>query len=126
MQHAMAGLRSRMEVRMLQSHQILALASALALIGFDAADGRAQDAIVAQGREIVVANCARCHAVERLGDSPLAAAPPFRKLNERYPVENLREALAEGIVTGHAAMPEFTFTADEVDALIAYLESLER
>ena len=34
-------------------------------------------------------------------------APPFRALHERYPVENLSEALAEGIRTGHPEMPQF-------------------
>jgi cytochrome c len=36
-------------------------------------------------------------------------APPFRTLHERYPVEDLVEPLAEGIVTGHPTMPEFRF-----------------
>ena len=33
------------------------------------------------------------------GKSPLALAPPFRTLHQRYRVESLQEALAEGIVT---------------------------
>ena len=33
--------------------------------------------------------------------------------------------LAEGIVTGHADMPEFVLTPDEIGAVISYLESLE-
>jgi hypothetical protein len=32
-------------------------------------------------------------------------APPFRTLHERYPVENLEEPLAEGIISGHPSMP---------------------
>ena len=39
----------------------------------------------------------------------MALAPPFRLLPQRYPVEHLAEALAEGIVTGHPAMPQFKF-----------------
>jgi mono/diheme cytochrome c family protein len=56
--------------------------------------------------------------------SPVTPAPPFRVLHQRYPIENLAEALAEGIVTGHSAMPEFTFTPDEIDALLTYIGSL--
>jgi len=74
----------------------------------------------------VQAYCARCHAVGRIGDSPLPAAPPFHVLHERYPVESLEESLAEGIVTGHPDMPEFSFDSGQVGDVIAYLKSLER
>jgi cytochrome c len=81
---------------------------------------------VKQGETIALTNCARCHAVGRLGSSPLREAPPFRELHTRYPVENLAEALAEGITTGHPTMPEFRLEPDQADDLIAYLKSLER
>lgn len=61
-----------------------------------------------------------------MGQSPLREAPPFRDLHRRYPVEDLGEALAEGIRTGHPAMPEFRFDPDQAQDLIAYLKSLER
>ena len=79
-----------------------------------------------RGRVIAEKNCARCHAVGATGESPLKPAPPFRDLPQRYPVENLAEALAEGIVTGHSAMPEFTFQPNEIDALLTYIASLGR
>ena len=79
-----------------------------------------------RGFAIVQTNCARCHAVERVGSSPLPAAPPFRTLHERYPVEALQESLAEGIVTGHPGMLEFRFDPEQVGDVIAYLKSLEQ
>jgi hypothetical protein len=54
----------------------------------------------------------------------MGLAPPFRDLTKRYPVDNLAEALAEGIVTGHPAMPHFTFEPREIDALLRYISSL--
>jgi len=78
-----------------------------------------------QGRAIVSAHCARCHAVGRTGESPLKPAPPFRTLHLRYPVESLEESLAEGIITGHPAMPEFRFSPEQVGDIIDYLKSLE-
>jgi len=87
---------------------------------------RAQHAAVQQGQAFAKANCARCHAIGPVGDSPLSKAPPFRALHERYPVENLVEALAEGIRTAHRAMPEFELGQQQIDDLIAYLKSLER
>ncbi len=51
-------------------------------------------------------------------------APPFRTLPQRYPVEHLAEALAEGIVTGHPAMPQFQFSPAEIDALLSFIDGL--
>jgi aminoglycoside phosphotransferase family enzyme/predicted kinase/mono/diheme cytochrome c family protein len=83
------------------------------------------DTSILAGRGILEKNCARCHAIDRDGESPLAAAPAFRTLHERYDVEGLAESLAEGIVTGHAEMPQFAFTPEEIGAILAYLRSLE-
>jgi cytochrome c len=80
---------------------------------------------VARGLALVEENCSRCHAIGREGLSPLPAAPPFRQLHERYPVEDLAEALAEGIVTGHPAMPQFVLDPTQIEDVIAYLKTLE-
>jgi cytochrome c len=69
-------------------------------------------------------HCAGCHATGRVGESPLPIAPPFRTLHERYPVESLAEALAEGITTGHPTMPEFRLDPAQINDVIAYLKSL--
>jgi mono/diheme cytochrome c family protein len=74
-----------------------------------------------RGEALLTTNCARCHAVGRSGVSPHPQAPPFRTLSRRFKIEGLAEALAEGIVTGHPDMPEFVFEADEVGAIIKYL-----
>ncbi|OKO73090.1 c-type cytochrome [Bradyrhizobium sp. NAS96.2] len=78
-----------------------------------------------QGRRLAQLYCARCHSIDRVSPSPLRIAPPFRTLHERYPVEMLQEALAEGIVTGHPTMPEFSFEPDQVNDFILFLKSLE-
>jgi len=56
----------------------------------------------------------------------LKIAPPFRTLHLHYPVEDLQEPLAEGIVTGHPTMPEFRFDPGQVGDVIAYLKTLEQ
>lgn len=78
-----------------------------------------------RGFTFVVANCSQCHSVDRARPSPLAIAPPFRTLHERYPVEDLAESLAEGIVVGHPTMPEFQLDPGQVGDVIAYLKTLE-
>lgn len=77
-----------------------------------------------RGQAIAEKQCARCHAIGPAGASPMGLAPPFRDLSQRYPIETLAEALAEGIVTGHPAMPHFTFHPREIDALLTYIDSL--
>jgi cytochrome c len=79
-----------------------------------------------RGEALLITNCARCHAVGRSGVSPHPQAPPFRTLSRKFKVEGLAEALAEGISTGHPDMPEFVFEADEVDAIIDYLKSIQQ
>ncbi len=78
-----------------------------------------------QGRAFVAARCSTCHAVERGGDSPVAEAPAFSTLSARYPLENLAEGLAEGLYVGHPVMPEFELTPEEVDAVIAWIGSIQ-
>ena len=83
------------------------------------------EASIARGRVLVQKNCGMCHAIGPVGDSPNPLAPHFRELHERYPVEDLAEALAEGIIVGHPLMPELRFSAEEVSDIVAYLESIQ-
>lgn len=98
----------------------------LALAPLPAKGEQALSPAAQRGLVIVRTNCSRCHAVGKMGDSALPIAPPFRTLHERYPVEDLQEPLAEGIVTGHPTMPEFRFDPGQVGDIIAYLKSLEQ
>ena len=78
-----------------------------------------------RGFTFVKTNCSMCHAIGKYDKSPLPIAPPFRTLHERYPIEDLQELLAEGIVTGHPSMPQFQLEPDQVNDVIAYLKTLE-
>ncbi len=88
------------------------------------ATARADEAT--KGKIIVEQNCARCHEIGATGDNVSKSGPPFRKLASRYPLENLQEALAEGITVGHKGqdMPEFEFAPEAIDQIIAYLKSI--
>jgi cytochrome c len=78
-----------------------------------------------RGKTFAVTHCARCHSVDNVTRSPLKIAPPFRTLHLRYPVEDLAEALAEGIETGHPNMPVFQLEPDQINDLLSYLKTLE-
>lgn len=83
------------------------------------------EALAADGRDIAEAQCASCHAVGLYGDSPAPEAPPFRYALARYDSAVLEEELIQGIQVAHP-MPEFQFNPQGVDALIAYLQSIQQ
>jgi cytochrome c len=78
-----------------------------------------------RGLTLTRANCSGCHAVDKFSESPLKIAPPFRALHVKYPVENLRLPLREGVLTGHPTMPVFRLDPGQVEDIIAYLKTLE-
>jgi mono/diheme cytochrome c family protein len=106
------------------SRSLAVVGAAVLMVGL-AAQTTPETPPQARGHALVARDCGMCHAVGRVDDSPNSQAPPFRRLHERYPVENLAEALAEGILVGHPQMPEFRFGAGEVGDIIAYLKSIQ-
>ena len=105
---------------------ILALIAAflLLLLGAPLAWAAEKD-LTAKGEGLVRKDCSRCHAIGKEGDSPHPDAPPFRTLSSKYPVTDLAESLAEGIVSGHPDMPVFVFEPTDVEAIIEYLQSIQ-
>jgi len=79
----------------------------------------------ASGQVLASARCGGCHAVEKIGESPLAGAPPFRTLARNYPLESLEEALAEGIFAGHPDMPDDPWEPADIQRVIAYLKIIQ-
>ena len=79
---------------------------------------------ISSGKELAEKLCAKCHAIAATGDSKEAKAPPFRTFVQKWPIENLEEALAEGIVVGHKRMPEFEFEPEDINNLLSYIDSL--
>jgi mono/diheme cytochrome c family protein len=94
--------------------------------GAQAAPADAQ--LLKRGRAIAEKNCGRCHAVGARGESANPKSPPFRYLSRKYPLHNLEEALGEGIVVGHEGveMPQFRLSAAQIEALLAYLGSIQK
>lgn len=100
---------------------------AVALLSACAGEVRAGDREeVANGLQLAERLCARCHAVERTGDSPFQPAPPFREMVRKWPdIQVLAEALAEGINVGHPAMPEFVLETGDIANLLSYMDILK-
>lgn len=101
----------------------LVAVTASALIAPPAFADEAAD--IAAGQKIAETYCAACHAIGPDGDSPRTEAPLFRELGQRFPIENLEESLAEGIMTGHPDMPQFEMTPEEIGVFLSYLKSIQ-
>ncbi len=78
---------------------------------------------MARGQALLKEKCAACHQIG-WGASPNKEAPPFREIVKRYSANALEEALAEGLLNGHAPGVEYEFEPTEVDAIVRYLGSL--
>ena len=78
-----------------------------------------------RGSAIAERMCAQCHAIGRTGDSPHAAAPPFRILQDRMDIADLAQRLRDGLLTGHQDMPMFRFDRESTDAITAYIRSVQ-
>ena len=86
---------------------------------------RAQEMSLTAGRELAMARCSRCHAVDRTGDSPNPRSPRFRDLGARFPFGGLREALMQGMIVGHPEMPIMHLNEMQSGDLIAYMRALQ-
>jgi len=78
-----------------------------------------------RGLTFVRVHCAQCHSIDKVSESPLEIAPPFRTLHQKFPIESLRRRLSEGIMATHPTMPQFRLDADQVADVMLYLQTLE-
>jgi cytochrome c len=97
-----------------------------ALLSMASSPVLAQSPAAQRGLTFVRVHCAQCHAIDKVSDSPLAVAPPFRTLHLKFPIESLRRRLAEGIVADHPTMPQFRLDPDQLVDVMAYLQSFGR
>lgn len=99
------------------------------------AECRAQPADALFGQRLAQRYCSSCHAIG-VGRSPNPDAPPFPSLYKRYRNGGLDALLREGMLAPvdppeeggvplHPRMPQAVLGDDEIDALKAYLHSLE-
>ena len=106
-------------------HHLLAAMLAASALAVSSVSAQDRTAMLKRGESLLTKNCARCHAIGKAGASPHPAAPAFRTLSRKYPIDGLQEALGEGLLVGHPDMPEFIFESEDVGAIIAYLKSIQ-
>ena len=77
------------------------------------------------GRALLRESCASCHAIGKIGDSPHAGAPPFRRLGRSYDLDQFPRQLQRGLVSGHPDMPAVKFNEEDARAAGVYLRSIQ-
>lgn len=80
---------------------------------------------VEAGRAFAETRCASCHAVKAGQESPMAGVPTFVELNRRYVATTLQRKLADMVETEHSEMPPLRVHWDEIESLMAYMQTLE-
>jgi cytochrome c len=112
----------RRKYSLLRGRPILPLSLALVQLAVPAF---AQSPAAQRGLTFVQTHCAQCHSIDKVSESPLTIAPPFRTFHQKFPIESLRRRLAEGIMATHPTMPQFRLDADQISDVLAYIQTLE-
>lgn len=84
---------------------------------------------VTRGQSIAEQTCLRCHTKfdgDPLPDPAITTAPALASFGQRWPLDHLEEALAEGISVSHdnIIMPEFSLDPQSISDLLSYMEQL--
>jgi len=87
-------------------------------------EAAAPSGAVERGRLFAARECAGCHALGPVGDSPRAAAPPFRDVRIRYNEISFQRRMAEIAEGGHYEMPPLRVEPADAGDVSAYIESL--
>jgi cytochrome c len=108
---------------------ILIIALCLAMIGaVGAASAKnifaRRDTAAERGLHVAARDCAGCHAIEKIGDSPRPGAPPFRDIRRRYNEISMQREFEAIREVGHYEMPPTPISLSDGRDLTAYIESL--
>src|SRR5271166_3301661 len=82
------------------------------------------DRRIREGQTLAERNCSGCHAIGAQGRSTNSKAPEFRNLSRLYTLLALREPITRGIAAPHDQMPQFVLSDEQVDTMVAYINSL--
>ena len=108
----------------------LVVTSAALIIGLVSASSYAQDAKVAQGQKVFTdQKCSLCHSVAGKGN----AKGPLDEVGTKFKADEMRAWItdaktmtAKTKATRKPEMKQFTLPKDDVDALVAYLQTLKK
>ena len=79
---------------------------------------------IREGQGLAERNCSSCHAIGPRGRSVNSKAPEFRNMNRRHTLLALREPITRGIAAPHDEMPQYLLSDEQIDTIVAYINSL--
>jgi len=82
------------------------------------------DQRIREGQDLAEKNCSSCHAIGVRGRSVNSKAPEFRNLSRRHTLLALRDSITRGIAAPHDEMPQYRLSDEQIDTIIAYINSL--
>jgi mono/diheme cytochrome c family protein len=82
------------------------------------------DRRIREGHVLAERNCSGCRAIGAEGRSTNGNAPKFRDLSRLYTLLALREPITRGIAAPHDQMPQFAVSDEQIDMIVAYVNSL--
>lgn len=100
--------------------------NALKRLGAEAGIASETEKRVREGEALARKNCGGCHGVGSKGFSVNKDAPEFRNIYRRHSLFQLRQPITRAVIATHNQMPEFQLSNDEMNAIVAYINSLPR
>lgn len=82
------------------------------------------DRRIREGQALAESNCSGCHAIGAQGRGTNGNAPMFRNLSRLHTLLALREPITRGIAAPHDQMPQFVLSDEQIDMVVAYINSL--
>jgi mono/diheme cytochrome c family protein len=80
---------------------------------------------MSRGERLVLAHCGMCHATSGADPSPNPVALPLARIGAAG-LRRVDESLRTGSLGGHPQMPRFEFSLRDADAVMQYLEGIQR
>lgn len=120
-----SGPRTASPTRNLWGLAVLASGAVAACAALEPLHPGPEVSLVETGHALAISECSACHTVGAGGGAPATGAPSFANVAERYRNYRLDWELETISQVGHYRMPPKMLTAPEIDALAAYIRTLD-
>lgn len=81
------------------------------------------DELVRKGKVLAEKNCGGCHGLGAAGISLNKDATAFQNIFREHKLYALRRPVAQAILAAHEKMPQFNASSQDVDTIVAYINS---
>jgi cytochrome c len=81
------------------------------------------DELVRKGKVLAEKNCGGCHGLGAAGVSLNKDATAFQNIFREHKLYALRRPVAQAILAAHEKMPQFNASSQDVDTIVAYINS---